>query len=89
VLAEAPLKAAVRGRVVGEFRADLLVSGLVAVELKAVRSLEPIHTAQLLYDLRQGAFEVGLLLNFGPKPEVRRRLFENSRKRIVSAPRAE
>lgn len=77
VLAEAPLEATFRGRVVGEFRADLLVSDLVAVELKAVRSLDPIHTAQLLNYLRCSAFEVGLLLNFGPKPEVRRLAFEN------------
>jgi GxxExxY protein len=89
VLTEAPLKATFRGRVVGEFRADLLISGLVAVELKAVRSLDPIHTAQLLNYLRCSALEVGLLLNFGPRPEVRRLAFENARKRSAPAVRAD
>jgi GxxExxY protein len=57
---EYPLTAHFRGRVVGEFRADLVVNWLVIVELKAVRRLEPAHEAQILNYLRAGVLEVGV-----------------------------
>ena len=46
------------------YRVDLLVENAVIVELKAVKALEPIHTAQLLTYLRLSGVRVGLLLNF-------------------------
>ena len=46
------------------YRVDLLVDRQVVVELKAVRSLLPVHQAQLLSYLRLGNFRLGLLLNF-------------------------
>ncbi len=46
------------------YRLDLLVSGLVVVELKAVETVLPIHKAQLLSYLRLGGYKVGLLINF-------------------------
>jgi GxxExxY protein len=46
------------------YRLDLLVNNLVAVELKAVDALMPIHTAQLLTYMRLGGWKTGLLLNF-------------------------
>src|SRR5262245_6608820 len=60
------------GEVVGEYFADLLVEGLVLVELKAARQILDEHEAQLLNYLRAPPYEVGLLLNFGPKAEFRR-----------------
>lgn len=80
VAREFPLTARFRGQVVGEFRADLLVAGKVLVELKAVRSLDSSHEGQLLNYLRCSVVEVGLLLNFGRKPEVKRFAYENHRK---------
>jgi GxxExxY protein len=77
---EFPLTARFRGQLIGNFKADLVVRGSVIVELKAVRSLEPAHEAQILNYLRASVLEVGLLLNFGPKPQVRRLAFSNSRK---------
>jgi GxxExxY protein len=77
---ELALVARFRGQVIGEFKADLVVSGSVIVELKAVRSLEPTHEAQILNYLRASVLEVGLLFNFGPKPQVRRLAFSNLRK---------
>jgi len=65
---------------VGEYFADLLVQDAVLVEIKAVRGFAPEHEAQLLNYLRATPYEVGLLLNFGPKPEFRRRVMDNSRK---------
>lgn len=55
--------------------ADLLI-----VEIKAVKALLLEHEAQLLNYLKATPYEVGLLLNFGPKPEHKRRAFENTRK---------
>jgi GxxExxY protein len=71
-----------RGRVIGDFRADLVVAGVVLVELKVCRVLTSSHDAQLLNYLRSSDKEVGLLLNFGPNPEFRRRVFANERKGI-------
>jgi len=55
-------------RIVGEYFADLVVEDVVIVELKAVSRLLAEHEAQLLNYLRATPYEVGLLLNFGPKP---------------------
>jgi len=68
------------GQVVGEYYADLVIAGLVIVEIKAVRRLLPEHEAQLLNYLKAMPYEVGLLLNFGPKPEIRRKVYDNRRK---------
>jgi len=65
---------------VGEFRADLLVSQSVIVELKAVESFHPRHETQLVNYLKATEIEVGLLINFGEKMEVKRKVLSNSRK---------
>lgn len=69
-----------RGRVAGEYRVDLLVGSVVVVELKCARAIDPAHEAQVLNYLRATELEVGLLLNFGPRPIVRRLVFSNERK---------
>jgi GxxExxY protein len=54
-----------RGRVLeAEFCPDIIVAGIVIVELKAVERLAPIHTAQLLTYLKITELPVGLLMNF-------------------------
>jgi GxxExxY protein len=68
------------GKVIGEYFADLLVEDVVIVELKAARTLLDEHADQLLNYLRATPYEVGLLLNFGPKAEFRRKSFDNDRK---------
>jgi len=75
-----------RGRQVGDFDADLMVENLVLIELKAGRALEPAHEAQLLNYLRATKIEVGLLLNFGPKPQLKRMAFDNARKKFGPPP---
>lgn len=65
---------------VGEFFADILVDKKVIVEVKAVKNLIPEHEAQLLNYLKATEVEVGLLLNFGIQPQVKRRYFDNERK---------
>jgi len=69
-----------RGQAIGTFFADLVVEGVVIVELKAVRSIDPGHEAQLLHYLRATDVELGLLLNFGLRPEIKRKIYDNPRK---------
>ena len=47
------------------FRADLIVNGLVIIELKSVEKASPVHKKQLLTYLRLTDLKVGYLLNFG------------------------
>ena len=69
-----------RGHRVGHFQADILVENCVLLELKTARALDSSHRAQLLNYLRATDIEVGLLLNFGEKPEFKRVILENLKK---------
>lgn len=69
---------------VGEYFADLIVNDLVIIELKAAESLVSAHEAQLLNYLKSTKIEVGLLLNFGAKPQFKRKAFLNSKKKTKS-----
>ncbi|REJ91137.1 MAG: GxxExxY protein [Planctomycetota bacterium] len=62
---QVPLPVEYKGvRVEPAYRMDLVVSGCVVVELKAVDKLDPIHEAQLLTYLKLSGIKVGLLINF-------------------------
>lgn len=67
---------------IGQYFADLLVEDIVIVELKANEVLIDIDEAQLLNYLKATEIEVGLLLNFGPKPTFKRKIFDNHLKKI-------
>lgn len=69
-----------RGHQVGHFEADVLVENCVLLELKAARSLDSSHHAQLMNYLKATDIEVGLLLNFGERPEFKRVIFDNLKK---------
>ncbi len=69
-----------RGHQVGQFEADVLVENCVLLELKAARTLDASHRAQILNYLRATEIEVGLLLNFGERPEFKRVVFDNLKK---------
>jgi len=79
-LSQSPIKVFYESRVIGEYYADFLVDGKVIVEIKATKSLVEENEAQLLNYLKATDIEVGLLLNFGPKPQVKRKAFSNFRK---------
>ena len=72
-----------RGKLVGDFVADMIVNQFVLLELKSARAIDAAHIAQLLNYLKATEIEVGLLLNFGHKPEFKRLAFENRRKQTV------
>src|SRR5262249_3192603 len=69
---QAPVRVTHRGRNLGEFKIDLLVQDIVLVELKAVKSLDLAHEKQVFNYLKATSIEVGLLFNFGPRPQVKR-----------------
>lgn len=75
-----PIKVYFRDKVVGKYVADMVINGVVLLELKAVERLVDAHSAQLLNYLKSTEIEVGLLLNFGPQAEFRRKIYDNSRK---------
>jgi len=76
---QVPLTVWFRGRLVGNFRADVVVEEAVLVELKAARILTPPHEAQLLNYLMATNLSVGLIFNFGPRPKFLRRVVEKKR----------
>jgi GxxExxY protein len=77
---QAPVSVHFRGTIIGSFKIDLLVESAIAVELKASRTLDSAHEAQLLNYLRASDLEVGLLLNFGDRPSFKRLAYSNRRK---------
>ncbi|MHB0876174.1 MAG: GxxExxY protein [Anaerolineae bacterium] len=81
VVQQAPISVVYESVVVGDYYADLLIADSVIAELKACDALAPEHEAQLLNYLRATSIDVGLLLNFGPKPQVRRKVYDTARQR--------
>ncbi len=75
------IKVNFKGREVGEYYADVLVEDSVILELKATEVLRSEHEAQYL---KAKKYEVGLLLNFGTKPQVKRKVFKNEYKGKIS-----
>ena len=70
------------GKSIGSYYADLIIENKVIVELKSVESIHPAHEAQLVNYLRCSNIEVDLLLNFGPKPEIRRKVLSKDFKKV-------
>jgi GxxExxY protein len=84
VEAQKQIKVHFKGFEVGEYYPDLIVNEVVILELKAVDCMVEEFENQILNYLRATDIEVGLLLNFGTKPEIRRKVFANSNKKIKS-----
>lgn len=82
VEAKHKVKVYYKKRVVGNYEPDLIVDDLIVLELKAVEYLVDDHEKQLYNYLRSTPCEVGLLMNFGNKPEFRRKVFSNDRKKL-------
>lgn len=80
VEAQKKIKVYYKDLVVGDYITDIIVNDLVILELKAQEHLVEANEFQLLNYLKATECEVGLLLNFGKKPEFIRKIFENNRK---------
>ena len=61
---QVPIKVEYKGKIVGEYYADIVVENQIIIELKAVESLQKIHDAQLLNYLKATGYKIGLLINF-------------------------
>jgi len=77
---QVPICVYYEGQPVGEYFADLLVNDLVILELKTAEEIIKAHEYQLVNYLKATRLEVGLILNFGPKAEFKRKIFSNDRK---------
>jgi GxxExxY protein len=86
---EVPISVFFRGKKIGDFRADLVVNRRVLLELKTAEKIVRAHEAQVLNYLRSTMLELALILNFGPQPQVRRLLLDNSRKHVKLSAREE
>ncbi len=76
---QVPVRVFYDEEVIGEYVADFVVDGKVVVEIRANVGLGVSDESQLLNYLRCTGLEVGLLLNFGKKAEVKRKVFETAR----------
>lgn len=79
-----PIEVYYKSKKIGEYFADIIVEDKVIVELKAAEGLIEEHEAQLTNYLKATKIEVGLLLNFGKTPQIKRKVFENQFKSVQS-----
>jgi GxxExxY protein len=78
-----PIKVFYSNCIVGDYFTDLIVDKKVIIELKTVETLTKDNECQLLNYLKATENEVGLLLNFGKKPEIKRKVFTNNLKNLT------
>jgi GxxExxY protein len=71
------------GSIVGDYNADMIIEDIVTVELKANECLVEENENQLINYLKATNIEVGLLLNFGKKPQIKRKIFDNDKKPML------
>jgi|SRR5579871_3168823 len=83
VQSQIPIKVYYDGQEVGLYFADIIVENSIIIELKAGEGLIEEHEAQLVNYLKATNIEVGLLLNFGTKPQFKRKVFSNNYKTLV------
>lgn len=77
---QSAIKVVYEEEIIGGYFADILVDNKVIVEIKAVKNLSIKNEAELLNYLKATEIEVGLLFNFGPKHDLKRKVFYNTRK---------
>lgn len=80
-----PIKVYYEEKEVGVYFADLIINDTIIIELKAAESLSEEHESQLINYLKATDIEVGLLLNFGKKPEVKRKVYSNNIDEIIKS----
>ena len=76
-----PIKVFYDEQRVGEYFADIIVNDVVIIELKASENLCEEHECQLINYLKATDIEVGLLLNFGKEPQIKRKVFTKDHKK--------
>ncbi|MCK5775796.1 MAG: GxxExxY protein [Bacteroidales bacterium] len=77
---EFPIDVFYDGQIIGNYRADIIVEDVVIIENKASETLVEENEFQLINYLKATDIEIGLLLNFGKKPQFKRKIYTNNRK---------
>ncbi|MCW3125212.1 MAG: GxxExxY protein [Bacteroidetes bacterium] len=80
---QSPIKVYYLGELIGEYCCDLIIDDIILIELKSVEVLAIAHKKQTINYLKATEMEVGLLLNFGEKPQIERFLFTNDKKPLL------
>jgi GxxExxY protein len=80
-----PISVFYNGKIAGEYFADLIVENKVIIEIKTASAIDKAHESQLLNYLKATETEVGLVLNFGPKPEKVRKVFTNKKRSLIES----
>lgn len=79
-LCQCPIEVFYDNEVVGFYIADMIINQFVIVEIKAASAINTEHKIQLVNYLKATEIEVGLVLNFGKKPEFKRKVFSSDYK---------
>ena len=66
-----------KNNIAGVYSAELIIENVVLCELKAHEQLFSEAEYQLVNYLKASTIEIGLLLNFGEKPELKRKVYDN------------
>jgi GxxExxY protein len=77
---QAPVTVFYDEMIVGEYYADIIIDECIILELKAAETLVEEHEFQLINYLKATQIEIGLLLNFGRGPQIKRKIFTNDKK---------
>ena len=72
-----PITVLYESEIVGEYFADIIINGIVVIELKAAKEISEEHECQLINYLKATNIELGLLMNFGKDAEYKRKVFMN------------
>lgn len=83
-VAQRTVQVTYKGSVVGDYIADIIVDGRVILELKAIDCLHDFHELQLKNYLKATGIEIGLLLNFGKRLEVKRKYVKSDSSVLAS-----
>jgi GxxExxY protein len=60
-----PLPVLYKGQLVGQYEADLVVDGLIILELKSVQAISAAHIAQAHHYLAATGLRLAIIMNFG------------------------
>ena len=71
---QVPVEVRYKGKTIGNYCADLLVNDKILIELKAVETLVKEHEVQLVNYLKATGLTIGLLINFGPSVQIKRKI---------------
>lgn len=74
VKSQYPIRISFEGEIIGDYIADIIAENKVIIEVKAIEKLTKIHEVQIINYLKATNIEVGLLVNFGEKIEIKRKI---------------